>query len=867
VCQRQALTVYKEPAKYGQWYHCTGCGFAGDGVELTAAVGEISPGSALLKLAARGLPIPEEILTPAEVDRYVKKVEFRKRVLAFWEKARTNTDDIGNTGPAQRRLGIAPGAMHSPEWPKRGGRFVGHCKHIDVEELLRPAVMNYRHKVGRNSTGNVGWCPLFVGRGWGDLLVIPYQDVPGRISGLLVVGREAVWPTDFVFAHCTTAGRPWATGIAMFDAAVPLHHEFGDTVFVLEDPVLAVRIQLRHLASSDVPLPLVGSWGSPEMQSIWTARPKRNLVHWSPEPDGKLIARARLSGGRVALAPTGTAVAGHLERCRPTLALQNMLAAAKPWDDSLEVLLGQLAPAKAEEMVLGLKLKPDETSSFLRACADDTRVRLAALFTDAGKPRGVTISGKTVTESGGAWRVAKTGELVLDAVLRIEQVIRSASGSVSYRGRIEYKGQSVPFWAPDKEIEKDTMRWIRTKVGQAGLGEVILGSIFWSRHLMGIAQQLEPPQAVRGLDVVGWDDARNAFALPKFVLHGNGDIVAPDYVVPPEAIIPGAGLAPPEALTPRARVDLVWGDTPNELFWAAATCLLTDILAPALGLPRSSIALVGDGAIGVGAATALAFGCITAKIPTEYNTVISMHTYELLSAHRWPTLMRRPDAPTATLNARGIAQFPNGIVAAVTSLAADTLALTGGWHVITGNQPASTARAAEHGATILRAYLKDICDRRLTLEVTSTLLDAVHADLVAWYGRVAAPRAVIGSRKYICADDPSEHPNRFGRLVCRLIACGELRLAQPGTNNLKVIARLGDDRVHIPKWSFNESLTKKHAIALDADAISTRLRAAGILLEEREQDYTPGWVVSERWLRQFTDGRQQDDKNDFSVVT
>ena len=57
---------------------------------------------------------------------------------------------------------------------------------------------------------------------------------------------------------------------------------------------------------------------------------------------------------------------------------------------------------------LGLKLRPDETTGFLRACADDTRARLAALFVDVGKPRGVTISGKTVIESGGAWRVAKT---------------------------------------------------------------------------------------------------------------------------------------------------------------------------------------------------------------------------------------------------------------------------------------------------------------------------------------------------------------------------------------------------------------------------------------------------------------------------
>ena len=499
--------------------------------------------------------------------------------------------------------------MHSAEWRRRGGRFVGRCKAIDVDALLRPGVLNYRLKQGRNSIGGVGWRPLFEGRGWGDLLVVPYRDMPGRISGLMLVGREAQWPQDFVFAPCSGTGKPYAFGVVLFDTALRPHPEFGATVFVVEDPVMAVRIQLRHLVATDVPLPVVGSWNKTELRSVWASLPRRDLVHWSPEPDGRLIARARLSGGRVALAPAGTAVAGHLDRSRPAQALRVMGEAARPWDAALETLLGRLAPAKAEELVLGLKLRPDETSGFLRACADDTRARLSALFVDVGRPRGVTISGKTVVESGGSWRVAKTGELVCDAILRVNQVIRSAAGDVAYRGHIEYRGQSLPFWVPDREIEKDTLKWIQTQVGQAGLGEVVIGSRYWSKYALAIAQQFEPPQSARGLDVVGWDDTRNAFTFPRFVLHGNGEVVAPDYVVPPEVVLPGAALVLPESLTPGARVALAWGDEANSLFWAAATCLLADILAPALGLPRPATALVGPGATAVGIATATAFGC------------------------------------------------------------------------------------------------------------------------------------------------------------------------------------------------------------------------------------------------------------------
>jgi hypothetical protein len=350
------------------------------------------------------------------------------------------------------------------------------------------------------------------------------------------------------------------------------------------------------------------------------------------------------------------------------------------------------------------------------------------------------------------------------------------------------------------------------------------------------------------------------------VLQGNGEVATPDYIVPPEAVLPAAGLAPPEALTLGARSTMGWDDEPNELFWASVTCLLADILAPALGLPRTSTALVGPGAIAIGTATALSFGCLTARVPGEYKHILPAQARRLLDAHRWPVLARRaPDDPTQTLNWKAITQLPGGVIAAATPWAAETLALAGGWHVIEGPRPATADRATEHGGTILRAYLLDLCQRRLNLEVTGTLIDAIHADLADWYGRQVTSRAVTGSRRHITADDPTAHPNRFGRLVCHLINCGELHLAQPGTNTRQAVVLLGGGRVHIPKWSLNESLARKHAIAPDADAITTRLSAAGILLEERDQDYVAGWVVPEHWLRQHLDDRRREDSIDFKA--
>jgi hypothetical protein len=194
------------------------------------------------------------------------------------------------------------------------------------------------------------------------------------------------------------------------------------------------------------------------------------------------------------------------------------------------------------------------------------------------------------------------------------------------------------------------------------------------------------------------------------------------------------------------------------------------------------------------------------------------------------------------------------------------LSVRGGWHVIMRSGTVNTDRIREHGGAIVLNYLKDLCERRLALDVTGSLLDAVHQDLAAWYGRVASSRVVERARQYIYADDPAARSDRFGRLVCRLISSGDLRMAKPGVNALQAIVVLGGDRVHIPKWNLNEGLSRKHAISLDIDAISASLCSSGVLLDERDQDYVAGWVVPESWLRQRMDDRQHRDRFDLSVA-
>jgi hypothetical protein len=854
LCHRPTFRVYNDPVLRGEWYWCSGCGFAGDGVALVAAAGGITIEAAVLKLVVLGFALPEVLTSDEGLARAAARQRRRDTVLAFWDSCRSGVADDGALAPVRRRLGIPAGIWGKPEWRRRAGRFVGRTDHLAVDELFRPGTLAYRRSLGRQGVSGSGWTPLFPGVGWGDLIVLAYHDVPGRIRGFLFVGREGRPGEDYVFKAIDRIHQDTQVGgLAMLDTVLTPHPEFADTAFVIDDPALAIRLQVRHLASAEVPLPIVTPWPG-RKRDHWAPLPARTVVCWSAQ--GPPIAAARRCNGLVAEAPDRKALLGHAERARPIVSLRAMRESARPWADALELALASLPPGKAEELVLGLELSAAEVSGFLRACTGDTRARLSALFADAGRPRGVTVGRNMVIEAGGEWKVPKTGELVMDAVLRIESVVRSRSGSMTYTGRIEYHGQQVPFSAPAAEVEKDTLGWVQRLVAARRLGEVV-GTPRWSKHLLTIARQLEPPRTVEGVEVVGWDEGRNAFVLPRLVLASTGEVTEPDYVLPPGEPVPAAELTPPIGLTPGARTALAWGDEATELFWAVAACLMADVLAPALGLPRTSTALVGRGAWIVGGATAAAFGCLEVEVPDRFVTP-TKKLLARLTRHRWPVMARRSYRDhRAEVNGRLLAILPPGLVARTAPWPATGLLLGGGWNVVTSRaNHLSAGKVADHGRDVIQNYLQDICARRLRLDPAGGLALAIHRDMAEWYGSAAAVRPAWRADP-LEADDPGRFADRFGRAINRLLAGGELRY-HTGGNSPYNLTRLADGRVHIPKPGLGDVLEKKGSPPIDSDTTTRGLRAAGVLLAERDINFVPGWVVPESWLRQHTYEQDQD---------
>ena len=74
------------------------------------------------------------------------------------------------------------------------------------------------------------------------------------------------------------------------------HGRFGYAVFVLDDPVEALRLQLSHLQNSCTPLPILLIHPEAPARAAWQCLPQRLLVFWSPRGNPQIEEFAALAG-------------------------------------------------------------------------------------------------------------------------------------------------------------------------------------------------------------------------------------------------------------------------------------------------------------------------------------------------------------------------------------------------------------------------------------------------------------------------------------------------------------------------------------------------------------------------------------------
>jgi hypothetical protein len=509
------LNVYEDTISGGAWHYCFDCRSAGDMIELAAACWDVSPRTAVARLARLGMPFPAEDVVHDRVVRYVADhPHTRRRMNDLWR--RTSEYLAVAHSPELTRLKQTFRLHHQlsqDRWAAGPGNLVGAYPAHAIKEAL-----------GEYDTHKVR--VSFRGRGWGDVIVVPFQDMPGRVSGFLCAGRGG-GPEDFVFYapgyQRRQAPHKAEGGLAGLWAVEESKGMFGQHCFVVGDAMFALRLQTRHYAVSSRPLPLAAYYDGPDglTKAAWLCLSSRQPVLWGWTLTASLLNQAVSSDGLVSLVPaedTRHDVDHYVRNNEPADMLRKALKRAKPWRHALVEWAEGTADGPVEELLHGMETYGHDTAELARLSG-----RLSHLLKVPAAPPSVRVGNWTVYECGDEWWACRAHQSlnripVMNARMRIDTVTVKDTHALSprpnrlrlnhkqvphYRGRLIHQGTTVPFEIP---ISTMTHRGAEQLAGLLATAKGVLLQVargWGSGMLIRAATQFQTP--AENPDLVGQD--------------------------------------------------------------------------------------------------------------------------------------------------------------------------------------------------------------------------------------------------------------------------------------------------------------------------------------------------------------------------
>ena len=824
-------------------------------IELSAAVWKLDLPGTVRKLSEVGLGLPAAALLDSTITTYIEDhPDYRKRVNTFWEQAQRYFLDCQEPIVTQYRqrfstlstLGLEP-------WLAHGGQFIGATDRAAFFKYLLPG----------QHTGNIR---LLKGKNWGDMIVIPFHDLPGRICAFLLIGRTGR-PEDHVFYRLPhnfpgpTNTTSHETGLALLTAGLqPPHPQLGTALFVIDDPYTALFLQLRWLKSNTQPLPIVTPWSDDKggTKQVWEWLPTENVICWSPHGIVRAVKQARIANAQVATTEITPRELDDNRYHRTSLDwLRRIGSHAVPWAVALRSHLTTLARDKIEQTMLDVGLGGAELRQFIQGCDVELRDRLTAIYDSRNYTRHIRFDGRTIYESDNGWHLDPGDDLLCGAVIRIDQILHADTGRSYYRGVIKFQGHEVQFTEHTATLDTGLFKWARDYLlNHAALGRMSYNPR-WSIHAMEIAVRFHQPEMVEGVDSIGWSQNQRQFSFPTFAIDSNGTVSHDCACLFNTTDTPARTLNAPEPLSTKTLETL---SDPNDevyLFWATAAAIAHNVIAPALHRSPIGILLDGAGAQSIGAAVAVVLGC-PEKVMKHTRSSLAGEIEQFMGAHQWPALL---SLSSATAGPWVAASPPCNCLVPVNWATARVLGIRNTWCTLRSDRKLGSMQlVTQAAAKILPAYIQGLCERQLWLDDTSThLVEAVLNDMAEWFGQQGGAQSVVRKAHRMLELPAKPGPaTHFRELLQKLQETGALGFTRAGFERRKdtqprmLYIEGTIPGIWIPQDMFHDVVVAQAAPAPDTLLITKSLKAEGALLGETVHRDDLGWLVTEQWWNDDT---------------
>ena len=837
-------------------------------IELAAKVWGLSLPATISKLEKSGAEINTD---RRAVAKYLKGyVETRKRIQTIWEKSQ---GPHVLTSPDARKLLTKycwAHTRHLDYWESGPGQLFGVQHFREIEKLLLPGTEDL-----------VKDSKMFTGRRvrpWGDVLVIPFYDLPDRICAFLFIGRDGKPNRDVFFRRVNVS----PASLHDREAGISVHPEFRKTsdewdqsIIAIPDPVLAIHLQSRQCEQSSKPLPIV-SWyccDSATPENAWSILSGRKLIFWSPERMNRhLLFHAIKNNAFISTTgPDETPLKEWLHYTTVYNLMKTVQNGAKPWAMVVEKYFKTLSNDAIEELLLQLQLDGLDIGVVIRGMRSrkmQERLREIMDSTEAG--RIVLLNGRAIIERDGKWYVdghrPGTHEMILGASLRLDKIIRQPNTAKNYfQGRLIYEDVEIPFCVLKEELEVNTIRFLQNLTLENEVG-ILYGDSKWSPRLLDIAYLLQTPKFVRGVDKVGWDADKLAFVLPRYRINLGGEVTKNTETMLPDKT-PARSLLPPMKLSGQDMAELMPNRSTTAAVFSIMSATLANILAPVFNREPCGIGVHGAGLVSTMKLIRQAADCHEFQLAgkaTNREEVLVAREQE----HNWPLYVEYAPSRLGTLvrwmdPERSLAPSHNSLVA-LSWYTATMQKMLRGWYIIDDDR--AVRKLSREGQVVLKnfipAYLQDFCERNLTWRATHPAENwylRVLEDVALFVAKCGGSRVkTMAAEAIVFPDSEAGLPEPLIDLTVDLMRLGHAVIVPEshvdphinanGTIRVQLVRTSDNKALAIPKSDLSLVLRRRYAVMSDYARVSEVLDHHGYLLRETAEH----WLIPIEWWNSRT---------------
>lgn len=829
LCQQPQLYLFDDVVTDGVWAHCEGCRAHGDIITFGSLIWNNSRAEALNRLVDLGAA------SQGEADRlsgdYFRAIDRLEAATAFWELARAQVwnhhDDV--IACRLRELGL--------------DSSIDAC--TGVLGVAHPdQVAEFCKAVGRASPPRM--------RENGPSLVLPYYDMPGRLTGVLLVQYNDEFMSRRTFVALVGCPKRKAdAGYFMLDTMLlPCNQALRNSYFVSDDPFFVIKSQMAQRKSGLDALPLAASYSGPEAVSTglnWQSfAPTPRFFHSAVlTPD--VISQACTAKGYVCVLPNQN----FEQKATPVRAMQRLAAIrrqAQTWQAALESALERTNETAAQSFVTKLTIELPRLQHFFQNRRHDLAPEFCArLLTQIEAAPGIpakVYKKATIIERDGCWWT-HTNNQVCNARPRITKIVHSEQGERLYVGTITINGQELDFADSATRIERIGLLAYAAQHAAAH-GQLLLFDRYWNAKSHLAAMQLHAPEIIHVAGEAGWNEQSNQFCFRNYAINNDGSVTPCPY---PQIQAALPNFPEPLEVAPVTLHHLLTPSYEHATLWTSFAAIAANLLAPVVNQAPTATAIVGstfDAAWAVGKE----LDCEQQRVSGMRRQNAATSAIAGLDGRRWPLFTYH--AFDDGLLSQTILRVPSGVIFARLSEIPAHLAPGYGWQVIRG-PVLETKPDLSALRYLLPSYIQRALNRRMHLTTQkANLTVAVLQDLDEWlkdiYG--ATFNLAYATNKLVT---PSRAHEALMAAINMGITAGKLDVLPRPRRKDQSSGYLLRQKT---SWWLNQKAIDRYCISAGGmipnwSAVTELLAQHGLLKDEQIVQGMPGLLVDRDWCDSF----------------